>query len=295
MKKILLAVLALVIVSCGSKSIKDDASSTSDFSSRFESVFTSVGTESSFGSAVYQVKDTKASLKIYTLLDGSYEVKSNSCNFQKTGRFEDNQVITIPLAQIIKDSPAEKLCMITIQINPEYAKSKYKISPRYAVVYLQLTTRSTESHSFQFPEHFAAGRMFELKDLEKYRLIQNCVNVDPLIIKESTSPATATIDFDELQQSNLGSCYYSLVYTKAGVASRLAFSINLYDSKHSPLEASATQDGKKIEVVSESTVSICVIGDEYKLDNHCKGDAKDGVLIQVHSNKRSFYQIWRKQ
>ncbi len=293
MKKILLAAFLLTFLGCGSKSIKDDIFPTSDYKSRFESVFTSIGTESNFGTAVYQMKDTKASLKIYTLLSGSYEVKSNSCNFLKAGRYNESQVITIPVSEIIKES-AEKLCMVTIQVNPEYKGAKVEISPRYSIIYLQLTNRSFQSKAFQYPTNFDIGKLVEIKSVETYRLIQNCVEAPPVVIKESRLPTDVVVNFDELNQFDMGSCYYSLVYTKGGVSGRYAFTISLYDSAHVPLTATAEQDGKKLEVVAESSVSICVIGNEYKLDNKCKGNAKDGVLIQVHSNRRSYYNIWRK-
>lgn len=293
MKKLLLTIFSLTLLSCGTKSIKDDPSNTNDYEARFESVFTSVGTESNFGPSVYQFSDLNVSLKIYTLLSGSYEIKSNSCGFFKTGRYSNSEVISIPLSAIVKD-PAEKLCSMTIQINPEYAKSQYAISPRYSIVYLQYTNRVHESYALQLPENTDHGKLFTLSGLDKYRLIQNCVNAEPKIIKESLIPANAEVFFAELNQKTLGSCYYSLVYSKVGIASRLAFAINIYDSLHAPLQASATLNKKKLEVVSESTVSVCVIGNEYKIDNKCKGEAQDGVLIQVHSNKRSYYKIWRK-
>lgn len=293
MKKVLLTAFLLTFLGCGSKSIKDDVFPTSDYESKFESVFTSVGTESNFGTAVYQMKDTKSSLKIYTLLSGSYEIKSNSCNFIKNGRYTESQVISIPLSEIIKES-AEKLCTVTIQVNPEYKGAKVEISPRYSIVYLQLTSRSFQSKSFQYPSSFSIGNIVSIPSVEKYRLIQNCVLTEPVIVKESTVAADINVHYDELNQTGEGSCYYSLVYTKNGIPSRYAFSISLYDPAHVPLTASAEVDGKKLEVVAESSVSICVIGDEYKLDNRCKGNAKDGVLIQVHSNRRSYYNIWRK-
>lgn len=292
MKKILLAIVFLALVGCG-HSIRNDSSSTSDYEARFESVFTSLGTESNFGSAVYQVSKLDLSLKIYTLLSGSYEVRSDSCNFLLNGRYTDSQVISIPLSTIIKD-PAEKLCTVTIQINPEYAKSQYEISPRYSVIYLQYTARAYESYSFQYPQAFDSGKMFYLAGLEKYRLIQNCVNAAPRVIKESLVPSNVDIYFSELEQKDLGSCYYSLVYTKNSVPSRLAFSVNIYNPIHEPLQASITSTNQKLEVISESTVSVCAIGGEYKLDNKCKGKPVNGVLIQVHTNKRSFYKIWSK-
>jgi hypothetical protein len=299
MKYILLALLAAqsLLVSCGSKQIKNDTSMTNDADARFESVFTSLGPVSSQGTVVYQFKGNEDTLKIYTLLSGTYEIRSDSCNFIESGNYSESEVIEVPLRSLFIDN-AEKLCMVTVQINPEIKDSQVALFPRYVIAYLQMTSRElTDSKSLQLPVGFNAGTILDLGQVDKYRLIKNCVLEAPAVVKESTSPAVAKVEFSELSQKSKGSCYYSLVYTKEGKSGRYAFSVSLFDPAHSPLKAEVKVNKNEVVVSSEEDVSICIIDNKSKRSNACKASLKDlpaKYLIQVHTNKRSYYEMRSK-
>jgi hypothetical protein len=295
--KYLFLVMLSVMVSCGSKQIKNDSSTTNDADARYESVFTSVGSVSKQGSVVYQLKNADDSFKIYTLLSGTYEIRSDSCNFIESGNYEESEVIEIPLKSLFLDN-AEKLCMVTVQLNPALASSQVAIFPRYVVAYLQMTNRELlDSKGIQIPVGFDTGTIVDLGKVDKYRLIKNCVLEAPVVVKESTVPAVAKVEYSELNQKTKGSCYYSLVYTKEGKSGRYAFSINLFNPAHSPLTAEVKVDNKGVLVISGDDVSICIIDKQSKRSNTCKASLKDlpsKYLIQVHTNKRSYYEMRSK-
>ncbi len=98
MKNLLvLCFMAFLASSCGTV-LKDDAVKWDDASARYESVFTIVGQSSNAGPAVYQIQDsTKDSLKILTVLTGTYEIRSDSCSFLETGRYSKNEVLEFPI------------------------------------------------------------------------------------------------------------------------------------------------------------------------------------------------------
>lgn len=295
--KYLLILITLVTVSCGSKQLKNDSSITNDADSRYESVLTSIGQSSNMGSSVYQFSNTEDVLNVYTLLSGTYEIRSDSCNFLESGSYSESEVVKIPLQAIFTEN-LEKLCTVTIQINPELKDSQVAIFPRYSIIYLQLTSRTLiDSKGMQFPIGFNAGSILNLGTVDKYKLIKNCVISSPVVIKESSISSIAKVDFDELNQREIGSCYYSLVYSKANEQGRYAFSINLFNPQHSPLIAKVEQTDKYVTVTSQDDVSVCVIGNKSKRSNTCKESLKNlpnKYLIQVHTNKRSYYEVRSK-
>jgi hypothetical protein len=295
--KYVILMLLLVVVSCGSKQIKNDSSMTNDADARFESVYTAVGASGNHGTAVYQFSSAEDSFKIYTLLSGTYEIRSDSCNFIESGDYEESETIEIPLQALFTDN-SEKLCMVTIQLNPEVEDSQVALFPRYAIVYMQMTSRHLiESRGIQVPVGFNAGTIVDLGKVDKYRLIKNCVQAEPVIVKESTVSAVAKVDFVELGQKAKGSCFYSLVYTKDGVQGRYAFAINLFDPSHSPLTAKTTVEDGEVKVTAQDDVSVCIINKKSKRSNTCKASLKslpEKYLIQVHTNKRSYYEMRSK-
>lgn len=290
MKKMVI-VLMFLLVSCGSKTVKEDYFGISDYEANYESVFTSLSDNKKFGNAIYQFDEVDEDLKIYTILDGTYELRSDSCSFIKNGSYTDSEIIDIPIIEIFKTEDAEKLCTLTIQLNPTVKDSQVVISPRYSIVYLQKTNRQNKSFSIQIPEFYNAGEILNIKNLPKHRLIQNCVYSEPKVIKESMTTSDFILEFSELKQIDKGSCYYSLVYTSDNIPSRIAFSINIYDSEHLPLSAKYTIKKSKVSVESEDSISLCAVDFKYKFDNKCKGEYKSGTIIQVHTNKRSFYKV----
>lgn len=287
--------MAFLASSCGSV-LKDDVVKWDDSSARYQSVFTIVGEESNMGPAVYQIKNSESSLKILTLLSGTYEVRSDSCSFLETGRYSKNEVIEFPLSKF-HNTMEEKLCLVTIQVNPEFG-STVAIFPRYSIVYLQFTGREKlTSKGFQFPDGFNAGRLVDVGTVDRYRLIQNCVDAEPKVLKESLSPALATVDFSELKQNIISNCYYSLVYTSNGFQGRYAFTVNVYNKEHTPLKASVKVGKSSVEVTSTPSVSVCSVGTKSKNSSKCSNKLSklsNPYVIQVHTNKRSYYEMRKK-
>ncbi len=292
---ITLIFMAFLASSCGSV-LKDDIVKWDDASAKYQSVFTIVGQESNLGPAVYQVGKNDDTLKILTLLTGTYEVRSDSCSFLETGRYAKNEVIEFPLSKF-HNSAEEKLCLVTIQVSPEF-ESTVAIFPRFSIVYLQFTNRGIiSSKGFQFPKGFNAGRLADIGTVDRYRLIQNCVDAEPKMLKESLSPAVATVDFAELKQSEISNCYYSLVYTLNGAQGRHAFTVNIYNKEHSPLSANVIVNKSTVSVSSNSSVSVCAVGSKSKNGSKCSNklsNLSNPYVIQVHTNKRSYYEMRKK-
>ena len=295
MKNFLILCLMMLLVSCGT-TLRNDVSKWDDASAKYESVFTKVGDAGNFGSAVYQISTGHEMLQVHTVLSGTYEIRSDSCAFLETGRYSGNEILEFPVSRFFTTNE-EKLCMTTIQINPEF-ESTVAIFPRYSIVYLQFTSRElTGENSFQFPSGFMAGELINLGNTERYRLIQNCVYSEPRIIKESLVESNTSVFFSELEQKDLGSCYYSLVYTKDGVQGRHGFSVNIYNNEHSPLEAKVSIHNNKVSVASDVATSLCAIGTKWKNRNYCSqklNSLTDSYIIQVHTNKRSYYEMRTK-
>lgn len=295
MRSFLVICSVFLLTSCGTH-LRNDVSKWDDASARYESVFTSVGENGNQGTAVYQVGTNQLTLKIYTVLSGTYEVRSDSCSVLETGRYTNNQIIEIPLSYFFSTND-EKLCMTTIQINPEF-ESTVAVYPRYSIVYLQFTKRAViDSKGYQFPRGFVAGELVNIGYTDKYRLIQNCTYSEPRIIKESLVGSETSVSFSELEQDDLGSCYYSLVYTKGEVQGRYGFSVNIYNQEHSVLKAGVEVKSKKIHVYSDSAVSLCAIGDRWRNNDRCSrslSSLPDTYMIQVHTNKRSYYEMRTK-
>ncbi len=187
--------------------------------------------------------------------------------------------------------------MVTIQISPEF-ESTVAIYPRYSIIYLQFTTRETVTSSgYQFPKGFSAGQLVGIDSVDRYRLIQNCVDSAPRVLKESLTPTNVKVDFNELKQDDISSCYYSLVYTKDNKPSRHAFVVNVYNSEHSPLKPNVQIRKSTVYVTSDSNTYLCSIGDKHKNGNKCQeklNKLSDPYVIQVHTNKRSYYEMRKK-
>ena len=294
MKNLLILCFMAILASCGTV-LKDDVVKWDDSSARYESVFTMVDRESNMGPAVYQVNSNSSSIKILTVLSGTYEVRSDSCSFLETGRYTKNEVLEFPLSKF-HDSNSEKLCLVTIQINPEL-ESTVALFPRYSIIYLQFTNRELLSNSsFQFPSGFAAGQLVNLDQVDRYRLIQNCVDSEPRIVKESLVPTKVSVEFSELKQGDT-SCYYSLVYTVGNKAGRHSFVVNIFNKEHSPLKPVVQIDKSTVSVSSDSNTYLCSIGNKHKNGNKCKeklSKLPDSYIIQVHTNKRSYYEMRTK-
>jgi hypothetical protein len=291
MKNLLIIAFMVFMSSCGTI-LKQDVSKWDDASAGYESVFTIVGNEANMGPAVYQINETNDSIRILTVLTGTYEVRSDSCSFQETGRYSGNEIVEFPLSKF-HNSNSEKLCLVTIQINPEL-ESTVTLFPRYSIVYLQFTGRELlSSSSYQFPSGFAAGQLVKMGQVDRYRLIQNCVNLEPRIIKESLTPTEVSVDFTELNQVG-SSCYYSIAYSKDNKLGRHAFVVNIFNREHSPLEPSIQVDNSSVRVTSDSNTYLCSVGNNHKNRNRCQGKFNrltDPYIIQVHTNKRSFYEM----
>lgn len=292
MKYILILIL---LVSCGTNYLRNDSSTTNDADARYESVFTQLGKNATMGNAVYQVKNKEDLIEVHTLLSGTYEIRSNSCNYQDFGTYRNNESIFVPISDLFSGEETEKLCSITIQLNPELRNSEVAIFPRYSIIYVQLTNRDEiKTANFQFPRLFSAGELINIGIVDKYRLIQNCVGTSPTIIKESLEPQVAKVYFSELNQKEISSCYYSLVYDKGDLKGRYSMAVNVYNENHIPLTASIKKTSKKVYVNSPDTVSICAIGFMSKYRNNCSEKLRrlpEAYVIQVHTNKRSFFKM----
>lgn len=297
----------LLATGCGSKKLKNDISPTNDADSKYESVLTSVEQDYGLGSKVYVVDNVNEDLHIYTLLDGTYEVRSDSCGFIESGRYTNSESIDIPISKFFS-SIDEKLCTVSIQINPELKNSQVAIFPRYSIVYLQMSSRVLKGNfSKQTPKGFPIDNALNYQGaIDKYRVIRKCTYESvPQVVKESTSPVTAitilkkdiSVGMPSPAESNIGSCLFSVVFTESGISSRIMFSTSVYDSAHDPLSASITTDAKKISVVSTDAVSFCGINRNIKNDYKCSekiSNLEKVNIIQVHTNKRSRYYIWSK-
>lgn len=285
--------LLLLLSGCGSIKLTDDPVLLSDSQAYYESVLTKLGDHYRFGPAAYMITDLTQDLVIYTALSGSYEIRSDSCNFTKQGAYADSKPIKIPVSEI-RNQVDETLCVVTIQISPQIEDSKVPIYPSFSIAYLVFTNRTTVgSDAFQFIQGFNYGVLFRIEDsISRYRVIRKCVydNI-PIVVSESLTP----VDRIELPAgdiiNNLGSCYFGVVYVDLnGVAKRAAYATNVFDERHLPLSAEVTRDRRNIAVIPSAGNTVCIINGNITRDCKRRAIAQNNV-IGVFTNKRSYWAV----
>lgn len=293
---------SLILAGCGTRFLRDDSSLTNDANAKFESVLTSVNGEYGFGSKVYVLRDLTGSLRIHALLTGSYELRADSCGVIEDGRFDSSTPIEIPVNRFF-NAVEDKLCTVTIQVNPEVPDSEFAVYPRYSIIYLQMSARaSLPSLSHQIPKGFPLEPL-RYRAVDRFRAIRKCsYEPQPIVVKENRSPGTLMLsraDFSNglpfAVEDRIGTCLFSIVFVESGVTGRLMLSTSVYDPAHQPLTASATIQGSRLRVSGSDDVSVCAINGKIKNSSNCNEKlSRLGSLnvIEVHSNKRSGYLLW---
>lgn len=287
-------VLLVFLSACGSIKLTEDPVLLSDSQAFYESVMTKVGNTYRYGPTVYLITDVNQTLEIFTVLDGSYEIRSDSCNYTKQGAYSDSSPIKIPISEI-RDQLDETLCVMTIQISPQIRNTQVPIYPAYSIAYFVFTSReAVGSGAFQFTQGFNFGKIFSIEDkIARYRVIRKCTYEEtPVVISESVNPVEKVEITADGITSKIGSCYFAMVYIDGnGVAKRAAYVTNVYDERHFPLFADIVHNGTKIEVTPSAENAICLINGVIQPAKRCKRKALAQNIIGVFTNKRSYWVV----
>ena len=301
-----LLIILLFLLGCTHEML-NDPSTYSDTEAGYESLYVEMDDRSTNETSVF-ILDIKQDLSLHSLVfsgkfSGDYKIRSKDCSYLKIGSYNYGQAIQIPVSAILGTPTSDKTCAVFFSAFPHKPEdSEHAVYPISRTIFLIASSKfKHDSNSLQL-ERYGHFHPFDLAapvstDDKQYMITKKCSRDDtPSVYGPFPFAGQISIGADDLHFDNtqLGFCYFSILYQSDEGTYRYGFTINIYREDFRPLMVLHGVQKKKYKIEKNQYVYSCGIHDESAIDDKCSRKLKelpDQFVIYAHTNKRSFYEV----